>query len=176
MQPKNATMRAPRGPSSPTAARKRRAWLALTTQRGSTFEGTGAGPGDSIEWAGGQDSPGTSYPRTACGTRRSPSPSTPAPPCAMCRTTPGTRTLASPAGTITPGVAWTGTPPTRSRPTSPDRTLPGGPRRPRRYVYVLEPIRHGPRGRDRSWRGRQRFPPSRLSRSIRPIRPRNAQA
>ena len=39
---------------------------------------------------------------------------------------------------------------------------PGGPPWPGRYVYGLEPIRHGRRGR--SWRGRQRFPPSRLRR------------
>ena len=86
---------------------------------------------------------GTSCPRTACGTRRSPSRSMPARPCAMCRTTPGTRTPAPPAGTTMPGTAWTATPPTRSRPTSPDRDTLRGPPRPGRYVYGLEPIRHG---------------------------------
>ncbi len=69
--------------------------------------------------------PGTSCPRTACGTRRSPSHSTPARPSATSRTTPSTRTPARPAGTTMPGTAWTATPPTRSRPTSPDPdTLP----------------------------------------------------
>ena len=99
--------------------------------------------------------------RTACGTRRSPSPSTPASHSATCRTTPGTRTPARPAATTTPATASTATPPTRSRPTSPDRNTPGSPPWPRRYAHGLEPIRHGRRGRSR--RGRQRLPPSRLT-------------
>ena len=82
--------------------------------------------------------PGTSYPRTACGTRRSPSHSTPAPHSATSRTTPGTRTPAQPAGTTTPGTAWTATPPTRSRPTSPDRNHS-------RQPSVARPLRLRPR-------------------------------
>ena len=81
--------------------------------------------------------PGTSCPRTACGTRRSPSRSTPAPHSAMSRTTPATRIPAPLAGTTTPGTAWTATPPTRSRPTSPDRAHS---RRP----SVARPLRLGP--------------------------------
>jgi integrase/recombinase XerD len=60
---------------------------------------------------------GSSSPRTACATRRSPSPWTPALPCATCRTTPATRTPVPPAGTTTPATAWTATPPTPSPPT-----------------------------------------------------------
>jgi len=86
----------------------------------------------------------------------------------------GHKDPAPPAATTTPGTAWTATPPTRSRPTSPDRTHSPRP-------SVARPLRLRP-GADPSrasrpnWRGRQRFPPSRLSRSIRPIRPRSAQA
>ena len=98
--------------------------------------------------------PGTSYPRTACGTRRSPSRSTPAPHCAMSRTTPATRTPAPPAGTTTPGTAWTATPPTRSRPTSPDRDpLPAALRGPATPARHPEPGHlPGPAG----WGGHQR--------------------
>ena len=60
---------------------------------------------------------GSSFRRTACATRRSPSPWTPARPCATCRTTPGTRTPAPPVGTTTPATAWTATPPIPSLPT-----------------------------------------------------------
>ena len=94
--------------------------------------------------------PGTSYPRTACGTQRSPSRSTPAPHSAMSRTTPATRTPVPPAGTTTPATAWTATPPTQSRPTSPDRTHSWRPSVVDRYVYDLESIRHGPRDRGRA--------------------------
>ena len=60
---------------------------------------------------------GSSSRRTACAIRRSPSPWTPAPRCATCRTTPATKTPAPPAGTTTPATAWTATPPIPSPPT-----------------------------------------------------------
>ena len=52
-----------------------------------------------------------------CAIRPSPSPWTPAPPCATCRTTPATKIPARPAGTTTPATAWTATPHTPSPPT-----------------------------------------------------------
>ena len=55
--------------------------------------------------------------RTHCAIRRSPSPWTPAPPCATCRTTPATKTPAPHAATTTPATAWTAMPPTPSPPT-----------------------------------------------------------
>ena len=80
--------------------------------------GDGCGKGTCGNWSAGWPAPRASKPgrscrRTPCGTRRSPSPSTPARPCATCRTTPGTRTPGPPGATTTPGTAWTATPPTR---------------------------------------------------------------
>ena len=84
--------------------------------------------------------------------------SMPAPHCAMCRTTPATRTLAPPAR------ACPGQPGPQRRPRG--RGLPRL-TRPLRLRPRADPLRR----RGRSRRGRQRFPPRRLSRSIRPIRP-----
>ena len=55
--------------------------------------------------------------RIRCGIRRSPSLSTPAPPCATFRTTPATRTRAPPAVTTTPATVSTATPLTPWPPT-----------------------------------------------------------
>ena len=60
---------------------------------------------------------GSSCRRTRYAIRRSPSPWTPAPRCATCRTTPATRIPAPPAGMTTPVTAWTATPPIPSPPT-----------------------------------------------------------
>jgi integrase/recombinase XerD len=60
---------------------------------------------------------GISSHRTACAIRRSPSPWTPAPPCATCRTTPATKIPAPPVAMTTLVTAWTATRPTPSPPT-----------------------------------------------------------
>ena len=121
--------------------------------------------------------PGTSCPRTACGTRRSPSPSTPARPCAMCRTTPDIRIPARLAGTTTPGTAWTATPPTRSRPTSPD-TLLAALRGPAATFTAWSRSATGPAAAAGAGAavGASRPAGFSFSRPIRPIRPRSAQA
>ena len=74
-------------------------------------------------WPAPRDRRGSSSARTACATRRSPSPWTPAPPSATCRTPPATRTPAPPAATTTPATASTATPLTSLPPTWRDSVL-----------------------------------------------------
>ena len=102
----------------------RRVWPAGRERRHHVGQGRGRHARSGTWSAAWPAPPGSSTgprsPHTRCGIPPSPSPWTPAPPCAACKILPVTTTLEPLGVTTGTGTAWTATPPTPSPPTWPD--------------------------------------------------------